>query len=426
MKPRALLLTLFIGTFCFLPFRYLLAQDTSQQVNDQRFNQKQQIGKPYVILISADGFRADMAEKFGAKNLLQLSKQGVRARFLEAGFPTVTFPNHYSIITGLHPAHHGLVDNEFYDRKRKLIYKSSNKQQVADSSWYGGKPLWVLAEEQGMLAANFYWVASESAIQGLRATYYYHYNNRISIDKRIQVVANWLGLPEEKRPHFITFYFPEVDDAGHNFGPNSAQTGEAVRWVDEAIGKLDSVAKASGLPVNFVFVSDHGMTDINPKQIMKIPACIDTSRFVIPYGNVTLHLYAKNPVDILPQYERLKKEKQPFEVFLRKKIPKYWKYSTQHDKYDRIGDILLVAKAPGIFKPSHFPISPGKHGFDNRDQDMRATFFAWGPAFVQGIELESFSNVHIYPMIAHLLGLSYQQKEIDGKISVLRPVLKKF
>jgi len=145
-------------SFSCLP---LHAQDTTQQINHERVNKRNQIGKPYIILISADGFRADMAEKYGAKNLLALGKQGVRASYLEAGFPTVTFPNHYSIVTGLHPAHHGLVDNNFYDRNKRTVYSMSNKRQVADSSWYGGKPLWVLAEEQGMLAASFYWVASE-------------------------------------------------------------------------------------------------------------------------------------------------------------------------------------------------------------------------------------------------------------------------
>lgn len=414
-----LLLSLF-STVC----TQLHAQDTSQQVNFQRINQSIQTKKPYIILISADGFRADMAQKYGAKNLLSLSKQGVRANYLEAGFPTVTFPNHYSIVTGLHPAHHGLVDNNFYDRNKGTVYSMSNKKQVADSSWYGGKPLWVLAEEQGMLAASFYWVASESAIHGKRPTYYYNYNDKISIDRRIQAVGEWLRLPEERRPHFITFYFPEVDYAGHNYGPDAEETGNAVQWVDAAIGKLDSVVRASGLPVSFVFVSDHGMTKIDPGNVMRLPKCIDTSQFIVPYGNATVHLYAKNETDILPQYELLKKEKGLFQVYLKKDIPAHWKYGATDDKFNRIGDILLVAEPPAIFNPSGNPMSPGKHGYDNRHPDMHASFMAWGPAFRQGIELEGFSNVHVYPMIARILGLTYSRHEIDGKYRVLRRIVR--
>jgi predicted AlkP superfamily pyrophosphatase or phosphodiesterase len=414
---------LLVSSFCLVS-KQLHAQDTTQQINLQRVNRINQTKKPYIILISADGFRADMAEKYGATNLLALSQQGVRAKYLEAGFPTVTFPNHYSIVTGLHPAHHGLVDNNFYDRNKETIYSMSNKRQVADSSWYGGKPLWVLAEEQGMLAASFYWVASESAIHGKRPTYYYNYNDKISIDRRIQVVGEWLRLPEERRPHFITFYFPEVDMAGHNFGPDSEETGKAVRWVDAAIGKLDSVASASGLPISFVFVSDHGMTKIDPGMVMRLPNCIDTSKFIVPYGNATVHLYAKNESYVLPQYELLKKENGYFEVFLKKDIPAHWKYGAIDDRFNRIGDILLVAKPPAIFNPSGNPMSPGKHGFDNRHPDMYASFMAWGPAFQPGRELEGFSNVHIYPMIARILGLTYSRQEIDGKYRVLRRIVR--
>ncbi|MFN9854648.1 MAG: ectonucleotide pyrophosphatase/phosphodiesterase, partial [Bacteroidota bacterium] len=185
-------LFLLITFILHVPTSIIQAQDTTQQINPNRSNRSNQLNKPYVILISADGFRADMAEKFGATHLLALSQKGVKARYMEAGFPTVTFPNHYSIITGLYPAHHGLVDNNFLDRNKGVTYQMSNKKQVADSSWYGGKPIWVLAEEQGMLAASFYWVASESSIQGIRPTYYYNYNDKISIERRLKTVQDWL------------------------------------------------------------------------------------------------------------------------------------------------------------------------------------------------------------------------------------------
>lgn len=416
------LLSTLIG---FLTTINLLAQDTSQQINRERKNAISQIQKPYVILISADGFRADMAVKFGATHLLQFSKSGVAGKFMRPGYPTITFPNHYSIITGLYPSHHGLVDNEFYDRSTGSTYSMANKQQVADASWYRGKPLWVLAEEQGMLSASFYWVASESAIQGIRPTYYYNYNTQIGIESRLQAVKNWLNLPDESRPHFITFYFPEVDYAGHVYGPDAPETQQAVLWVDSAINQLQQIAMASGLPVNFIFVSDHGMTNIDSNQVMRLPACIDTTRFRIPGGSALLQLYAKDPTYIQAQYQALQKEAVKFDVYLKNEVPKIWHYREKDDRYNRIGDILLVAKSPAIFNTGTGKISPGKHGFDNRDRDMFASFYAWGPHFKEGVAVNGFDNVHLYPMIAKLLGLKYAETEIDGKLRVLRKILKK-
>ncbi len=419
MKPWLLKYLIIAG---YLPM-CVWGQDTTQQIVRDRINLPTQMVKPYVILISADGFRADMAEKFGATHILELSRKGVAAKYMQASYPTITFPNHYSIVTGLYPAHHGLVDNAFFDETTGETYQMANKQQVADAYWYGGKPLWVLAEEQGMLSASFYWVASESAIRGIRPTYFYNYNDKISIDNRLNAVREWLMLPEEKRPHFITFYFPEVDYAGHVYGPDAPETGKAVRWVDEAVYRLHELAKASGLPVNFVFVSDHGMTNIDPKKIMRLPACIDTARFRIPVGNALVQLYAKDPAYILPQYRLLLENRDSYDVYLKNETPRHWHYREKDDYYNRIGDILLVPKMPAIFNPGGGNMSPGKHGYDNLEKDMYASFYAWGPSFKTGSVIEGFENVHVYPMIAHILGLNYLKREIDGKYKVLRKIV---
>src|SRR4249920_726039 len=146
------------------------AQDTIQKVIPGRVNASRQTKKPYIILISADGFGYDLAKKYKAENLLRLSGGGVAAEYMKPCYPSLTFPNHYSIVTGLYPEHHGIVDNNFYDKKKRTFYSLGNRKAVADSSWYGGEPLWVLAEKQKMISASFYWVASESAIQGIRPT----------------------------------------------------------------------------------------------------------------------------------------------------------------------------------------------------------------------------------------------------------------
>jgi predicted AlkP superfamily pyrophosphatase or phosphodiesterase len=201
-----------------------LAQDTTQYITWDRVNSPQQEKKPYVILISADGFRYDLADKYQATNLLKLRAQGVQAEYMFPSYPSLTFPNHYTIVTGMYPAHHGLVDNYFYDTTRKSFYSYKNPKTARDSFYYGGTPLWVLAEQNKMLSASFYWVGSEAAVQGVRPTYYYHYNEAIPVDDRIEIIKSWLALPEDRRPHFITVYFPQVDHAEHSYGPDAWQT----------------------------------------------------------------------------------------------------------------------------------------------------------------------------------------------------------
>ena len=405
-------------------FRGIQAQDISQQIIPNRKNGDNQLQKPYVILISADGFRADFKDKFQAKNLQRLSENGVAAEYMLSSFPSLTFPNHYSIATGLYPSHHGLVDNSFYDAQRKESYGMSNKKAVADGSWYGGTPLWVLAEKQQMLSASFYWVASESDIQGTLPTYYYNYNEKIDIDTRINTVKQWLQLPEEKRPHIITFYFPEVDHEAHTYGPDAQQTEEAVHFVDTSIGKLVATVDSLKLPVNFVFVSDHGMTKVEYVHPMLLPKAIDPEKFIIPRGDALLHLYAKDPKDIIPTYEALKKEAKDFDVYLAKDIPKRFHYAKKDDKFNRIGDMLLVPHLPKVFGITGKPTTPGKHGFDPTIKDMHATFLAWGPAFKPQTKIKAFENVNVYPMIATILGLKYDHG-IDGKIKNLKPILSK-
>jgi len=402
---------------------HLSAQDTLQKINLSRSNSPEQQKKPYVILISADGFRFDLADKYKAKNLLSLREQGVQAEYMEPSFPSLTFPNHYTLVTGLYPAHHGLVDNNFYDPGKMAGYSMSNKKAVADSSWYGGAPLWVLAESQQMLSASFYWVASESAIQGTRPTYYYVYNEAIPMDRRIEIVKNWLQLPPDRRPHFINFYIPEVDHQEHRYGVDSKETMEAVQDVDQRIGQLVRTVDSLELPVNFIFLADHGMTMVDTLSTLTLPRGLDTSAFIIPFGFSIVHMYAKDPSKILPAYELLKKEARGYDVYLPDETPERWHYRKKDDFYHRVGDIILVAHPPHVFNINHRHVPVGEHGFDPALTDMHACFYAWGPAFAPHQKIPGFSNVNVYPLIAYILGLQIRGK-IDGNLKVLKGILK--
>ena len=396
--------------------------DTAQHVNPNTKNSAAQQQKPYVILISADGFRHDYAKKYNATNLLTLSKDGVQAESMIPSYPSVTFPNHYSMATGLYPSHHGLVNNTFYDKKKASKYSMGAKDKVKDGSWYGGTPLWVLAEQQQMLAANMFWVGSEADIKGTRATYYYDFNDRMSVDKRIETVKEWLGLPEDRRPHFITFYVSEPDHAGHSYGPDAPQTAQAVQMVDSVILKLTEAVKTTNLPVNFVFVSDHGMTAVDRENPIPMPKEIDMEKFMIPSSGTMVDIQAKNQADILPLYTELKKAAKDYDVYLKADVPVELHYNANDDKMGRIGDILLLPHWPKVF--SNRKPGAGYHGFQPlKVKDMHATFMAWGPSFKSGAQIPAFENVNVYPLIAEILGLKITE-DIDGKKEVLNKILK--
>jgi predicted AlkP superfamily pyrophosphatase or phosphodiesterase len=415
--------TLLALMICAGPLLVSAQPDTTQHMVAGRTNSARQQQKLYVILISADGFRYDLADKYQAVHLRQLREQGVAAKAMIPSYPTLTFPNHYTIATGLYPSHHGLVDNSFYDKQRNGTYRLGNRMAVEDSSWYGGTPLWVLAEQQQMVTASFYWVGSEAAVQGVRPTYYYKYNELIDIDTRIQVVKNWLSLPEAKRPHLITFYLPEVDHAEHDHGVDSKEAVAAVHFIDSAIAKMVRMTDSLKLPVNYIFLSDHGMINVDTLHTIARPSVIDTTQFIIPYGQTLVHLYAKEPQFVLPAYAALKQQAVDFDVYLKTEIPARWHYSAKDDLFKRIGDIILVPKAPKVLNFNKRRVLPGQHGFDNALPEMRATFYAWGPAFKQRVTIEPFENIHVYPLVAKILGLSIDEP-IDGSIQVLLPILK--
>ena len=401
----------------------ILSVDTSQQIIKGRTNSAAQINKPYVILISADGFRADFNELYDAKNLNALAKTGVHAKFMTPSYPSVTFPNHYSIVTGLYPAHHGLVDNSYIDVPTGAMYSMGNKKMVAEGKWYGGTPIWVLAEQQKMISASFYWVASEADIQGIKPTYHYVYNEKIDIATRIKAIKNWLSLPEAQRPHLITFYFPQVDHDAHEYGPNDPHVGNAVQFVDSSINALQASLASLHLPINYIFVSDHGMAKVDNVKTLPLPKAIDTAYFTVPWGDTQLHLYSKDKSKIETTYQALKLDTS-VTVYKLDETPAYWHYTSKDDRYNRLGDLIVIPHFPKVFNLSKRKTTLGKHGFDNHLVEMRASFTAWGPAFKNGMTIDGFENVNVFPLVAHILGLQYDEKSIDGKFEVLRPILK--
>ncbi|WP_010249386.1 alkaline phosphatase family protein [Myroides injenensis] len=402
-----------------------VAQDKEKQlVIENRKNDSKQEEKPYVILISIDGFRYDYIEKYNAEFLKELGEQGVRAESMLPSYPSVTFPNHYSIVTGMYPAHHGLVGNRIYDPKMDARYSLGNAKAVKNKEWYGGTPLWVLAEQQGMLSACYYWPGSEADIKETLPSYYYAYSEKSSMDDRIGEVVNWLNLPSEERPHFITFYLPEVDHAGHKYGPDAKETEEAVKFADESIKKLVAEVSKTNLPVNFVVVSDHGMLALNQKKLLSFPLKLKGDELKLVSNGTYMSVFVNDKSKIDEWYNKIKKAAKTkyMKVYKNAELPEEYNFGGEHDRFGRVGDIVITAEPPYYFTNRKLA---GSHGFDPKTvKEMHAIFLASGPQFKNGVKVESFENVNVYPIITNILGLEIQD-EIDGTSKVADEVLKK-
>jgi len=400
--------------------------DTTQVVILDRVNSIEAQKKPYVILISIDGYRFDYTEKFNAENIKKMGQRGVKAKALLPVYPSITFPNHWSIITGLYPAHHGLIDNFFMDFTLNESYKMSNAQNAEDGKWYGGLPLWSLAESQGVLSASLQWVGSASDAGGIRPTYYYRYHEKFSPQEKTKKVIDWLKLPEEKRPHFISLYFPEVDSAGHHFGPDSEENKQAVALVDHAIGSLINEVNQLNLSnVNFILVSDHGMKKVDKENPLRIPALLqDENKYDLFNSQTLLRVRVNNKKEIKETYKELKKNQtNNYNVYLASNFPKKLNYSSKNDKYNRIGDILLVPNSPYIFLEHWKKTTTGKHGYNvYKEPDMKAIFYAEGANFKSNIEIKEFKNIDIYPIISEILELKITEP-IDGSKKNIKKLL---
>lgn len=395
-----------------------------QLIVENRHNEVHQLGKPYVILVSLDGFRYDYIEQYGVKFLSSMGQSGTRAESLIPSYPSVTFPNHYSIVTGMYPGHHGLVGNTMFDRETGDRYSLGNAKAVTNAKWYGGTPLWVLAEQQGMLSACYYWPGSEAPIQDMLPTYSYKYSERNSIENRLDEVEKWLALPEELRPHFITFYMPDVDHAGHRFGPDAPETRDAVHYVDQAMQQLNKVIENSGLPINLIVVSDHGMLALDQGILLELPFEVNKEQLDIASNGTYTSVFVKEKENIAMWYELIKRSIDPnlMEVYLSETLPKAFHFGGEDDRFNRVGDIVITAKAPYYF--TNRPLA-GSHGYDPAQvKEMHALFLATGPQIQQNLVIRSFENIHIYPLIAKILGLDYDEKMVDGKIEVVKGILQ--
>ncbi len=384
--------------------------------------------EPYLILISLDGYRWDYTERFNPPNISKFIQEGVQAESLIPCFPTKTFPNHYSIATGMYPDKHGLVDNNFYSPEKAAYYKTRDREKVENGKWYGGTPIWVHAENNGLISACYFFVGSEADIQGIRPTYYFNYDGSVSNEKRVTQALDWLKLPLSERPRMITLYFSDMDDAGHRFGPNNDEELQKKLFaLDMTLGKLFDGVKATGLNVNIIIVSDHGMLEVPIEHFMPIEQLEDEDQYQIVSNGAIAHVYVNQESDLDKIYRKLKNQENHFEVYKTVNAKGF----DQPPTNPNWGDIQIIPdkgwyftyqRSLSFMKNSGVKIK-GEHGYSPESKELHGIFYAKGTAINKAQTIPSIKNIHIFPLMCHILGLDVP-KNIDGTLEQIGGVLK--
>ncbi len=377
----------------------------------------------YVVMLSLDGCRWDYPQMYDMPNLESIARQGVKLESLQPSFPSKTFPNHYSIATGLYPDHHGIIQNSFYDPEMDAYYKISDREAVENGDFYGGEPIWVTAEKQGLRTASFFWVGSEAPVCDTYPTRWKKYDHHFPYEARVDSVISWLQLPKQDRPRLITWYYPEPDGVGHRYSPESPEVKEKVEYLDSLIG--DFLNKLAQLPiadqVNVIVTSDHGMARISGDKAIYFDDYIQTTWLDTALGSNPMWMFDPKEGYKDSVYLNLKRADH-MQVWTKDSIPENLHYGTN----SRVMDIIT---APDLnwsvgWRERELPADyiGGTHGYDPHYKDMHAIFYAAGPAFKNGYVHPTVENVNIYPLIAKILNLD--PAETDGKLENVSRMLK--
>ncbi|XP_077495342.1 ectonucleotide pyrophosphatase/phosphodiesterase family member 3-like isoform X2 [Amblyomma americanum] len=379
---------------------------------------------PPLVLISLDGFRADYLSRGLNPSLERLAQCGVKAPFMRPVFPTKTFPNHFTIATGLWPESHGIVDNKMYDPEFKTLFRLGNTESFK-ARWWEAEPIWLTAERQGKRAATFFWPGSDVDIKGRRPSHFFRYNEMIPWQTRVEILLAWLDLPTEQRPSLLTLYVNEPDSAGHDHGPHSAAVDEALELVEIMLDRLVAGLQERRLLgcVNLLVVSDHGMASTSCEQVIALEHFVDPASVYSLVGP-TARLRPKQPADVPQLVDALRCRHSHLLAYAKERLPKRYHYS-DHQRIEPVvldmdsGYLVLnreADKAPAL-------CNGGSHGYDNMAPGMQALFVAHGPAFRQNVTARPFRNIELYELMTELLEIEPEPN--NGTSGSLHYLLRK-
>jgi len=373
----------------------------------------------YTVVVSLDAFRWDYANMYPTPNLDAMAERGVKA-IMQPSYPASTFPNHYTIATGLVPDHHGIVNNTFWDSKNNRMYSMSDSLTRYDPQYYLGEPIWITAQKQGLRTGNVYWVGSDIPIKGYYPTYYRKWSDipRLDFAHRVDDAIRLLNLPSDKRPRLVMVYFDEPDHTGHIYGPRSEEIKEMVISLDSLMGIFWN--KIQALPiakkVNMIVTADHGMTEISDERFIPIEKYIKKEWCEHIIGSNPTSLFTKSGCrdSVLKALEGVKH----IYVWKKENVPDSLMYGTS----DRLGDVIVAPEIGWQFSdvPRHLK---GAHGYFPQLSDMKVVFRACGPDFKKGYVSKGFVNVDIYPLLCHLLGIV--PEKTDGRWERIKDIVIK-
>ncbi len=377
-----------------------------------------------LILIALDGFRWDYIDDQITPNLARLASEGVRSEGLIPVYPSKTFPSLYSIATGLYPGNHGIISNNMYDREMDEEFHLSDRSAVEDSRWWGGEPIWVTAEKQGMWTATLFWAGSEASIGGVQPRFWRRFDPSVTFEERVEQVLRWLDLPTEERPRLVALYFEEPNSTSHEFGPDSPQTRQAVRIVDARVGDLVEGLRRLGLEdhVNLVIVSDHGFAETAPERVVILDDFVELIEGEVFESGAILQIFPQAGRRELI-YRALEGAHPHLAIYLADEIPDRY-HLKQSPRVPPILGVPQVGWKVGTrqrFETWQADFGLGDHGQDPEDERLHGIFVANGPAFRSGVTLDRFENVEIYNLLASVLEL--QPAPNDGTPGKLSSIL---
>lgn len=374
-----------------------------------------------VLLVSIDGFRWDYLDRGLTPALSRLAHEGVRAEALVPVFPTKTYPNHYTIVTGRYPARHGIVGNVLTapDIGRRLTLW--DRDAVRDARFYLAEPIWVTAERQGRTTAPLSWPGSEAPINGVRPTHWLPYDGEMADTGRIAWVLERLRPPPLRRPAFLTLYFSLVDEAGHEHGPDAPETDAAIARADSLVGRIATALETMDrADVNLVVVSDHGMASTGPGRVIWLDEYVAADAMDVDEMSTLVTAWSRPGLED-SVYRALGRAPR-LTVYRRAELPARFLLEGP-----RVPPLVAVAeegwtiarRTPDEPSPA---IALGNHGYDDTVTSMRGIFVARGPALRRSVRVPAFRNIHIQPLLVHLLGL--EPVETDGTLDSVRALLR--